>query len=90
MYVRSGEKASFAAVPPQKYRVRFMTGTRWIDDHFERSSRYSAFENPLSFDEQRSNDGMQYNEVSLTLHRVRSGNARTRSVPPFRLRRSRP
>ena len=72
-------------MPAGAYRIRFTTGNGWLTDHFTRDDAYLAFTNPVRFLEADALDGVRYDEVSLTLHVVRDGNAKTQAIPPFRL-----
>lgn len=81
-FVRQNDSASTAHVPEGDYRLAYTMGLDWIefDDAFRWQPSYGEYEKAFHYTEQRDQGGVQYKEISVTLHPVHGGNVRTRSI----------
>lgn len=81
IYVRSREVGVFTKVAQGAYRLQFQTGSRWLLDRtFCVPISASEFSDYLVFTEKPEYDGTVYDDMSITLHTVSGGNARTSSL----------
>lgn len=81
IYVRSREVGVFTKIAQGTYRLQFQTGSRWLLDRtFCIPIAASEFSDYLVFAEKPEYDGTVYDDMSITLHTVSGGNARTSSL----------
>lgn len=85
VYIWAGSAAAIPKVAAGSYTVRFTSGAWWNGEEFLKETTFLEFERPLVFAEQPETDGIAYSDFDLTLQRVVGGNARTRSIAPFKL-----
>lgn len=85
VYVRDGERATIARVAVGAYEIRFATGRWWDGTEFRKDGRYQEFDRAAVFDEKPGEQGTTYSEFEVSLQPVVGGNARTRSITPFKL-----
>jgi tetratricopeptide (TPR) repeat protein len=85
MYVWNGQQAALEHISAGQYRLRFMLGTGFENDHFIEGAGFSEFDSGVDFQERQESDGRSYSEVSVTLHTVRGGTERVEITPPFRI-----
>jgi hypothetical protein len=86
-YVYARQSASLANLPASEYRLQVMLGKHWTGYEFANPVAYSEVERSLVFTEVQMEVGRQGKKYSVTLNAVGDGNARIRSVAPFRLSR---
>jgi hypothetical protein len=60
----------------------YSSGLDWVDseDAFRWNPSYYEFEKTIIYSEQRDTGGIQYKDISVTLHPVVGGNVRTKSI----------
>jgi hypothetical protein len=88
VYIAAHRKYTMRDIEVGKYRLRFELGGNWVDDDFTCSPSFSEFEKALQFVEPSREDEQYYKVVSVTLHPVLEGNARTTSISRTQFRRS--
>ena len=82
-YVRSHEKATYSTIPDGRYTVAYCTGYGWDGAirNFARGRHARRYDDPLTYSTKRARDASgvtTYTDVmTLTLHKVASGNATT-------------
>ena len=78
-YARAGMEATITEIPQGRYRIEFQIGKNWDAEAeaFECVLATAIFDQGEIFEEQRTETGVQYSHVDLTLHKVVGGNART-------------
>lgn len=84
-YIRAGNTATLTDVGANSYEAAFMLGTGWDGVQFEADQQFLRFLKPMAFEERSAPDKITTSEISVTLHTVPEGNARTAPTPPFRL-----
>jgi hypothetical protein len=84
MIIRPGEKAAFTKIRAGAYRLRFLQGAGWTGTSRRFCTRLSAseFERPMVFEEIEREDGIEYDQIEVTLHPVAGGTAKTRPLDP--------
>jgi hypothetical protein len=82
MYIRSGMQATMTGILPGQYQIMFQTGKNWDEraENFRCVADTALFDKTESFTEDERPDGIEYSRLSITLHKVAGGNARTRSI----------
>ena len=86
-YVRGGEKFTFTHVPDGVYRLIYCTGFGWeaARRDFERGRHAMRYDEALDFTTTRRTEGNSIitstGVMTLTLHKVANGNARTSGIP---------
>lgn len=86
-YVRGGANFTFDHIPDGEYSVMFCTGFGWdrIKSDFERGRHARRYDSPLIFETTTTREGNSIvtstDVLTLTLHAVADGNARTSDVP---------
>ena len=80
-FVQAYSRCSVNAIPEGTYTLAYTSGLDWIDseDAFRWHPSYHQFERSLTYSEQSVEDGIQYHEISVTLHPV-GGNVRTKQI----------
>ena len=71
----------------RSYEATFMLGTTWSTEEgsFEADQQFLGFDKPLDFIEEADVDKITTSEISVTLHPVKGGKARSSRIRPFRL-----
>ena len=87
VYVRSGENTVLPSVTTGSYSIQVMFGQRWSGIGFL-DARYTEFDKGFTFEDVSQADGIQYDEVTITLHSVVDGNLSSSDIPPFVLRQN--
>lgn len=84
MYVHASSTATMLRVNPGTYRLQFALGQTWLEDEgrFCRTAGVSEFERPLGFAEISKPEGILYDVIEVTFHKMEGGNAPTRDLPP--------
>src|SRR5262249_34210621 len=84
VYVHANERWTIEGVQQGTYRLRFTQGSDWNYSAkvFRRNASYQQFDRPVEYVERPTATGIQYDVREVTLHRVPSGNAATRSLRP--------
>lgn len=79
VYIRAGDRTEVTDVSPGTYVLRFCLGLDWNEDsrRFRYRPAYSEFVERLVFTEEPTGDGIRFSRMSVTLHPVKDGNART-------------
>jgi hypothetical protein len=79
VYVRAGMSATMNRIPTGTYRLMFQIGGTWDDmeETFKCASATGVFDRAAAFEEQEKADRVEYTEISITLHKLIGGNART-------------
>jgi hypothetical protein len=92
MYIRGGMRATMSSIPPGKYRIMFQTGKNWDEsiEDFQCVYGTEAFDRTESFTEEERAWGTEYSRLSITLHKVIGGNARSSPIPKQAFARKRP
>lgn len=86
-YVRGREKFTFAHVPDGVYRLIYCTGFGWdtVRRDFERGRHAMCYDEALDFTTTRRTEGntiiTSTGVITLTLHKVANGNAKTSDIP---------
>jgi hypothetical protein len=90
-FVRAGMEAKITEIPPGRYRVMYQTGKNWDSEseRFQCVLATAVFEGPKVFEEQETETDVRYSHITLTLHKVVGGNARTTPLGPSAFRRRR-
>jgi len=80
--VQPNGSAKMTQIPEGTYSLAYTTGLDWIDsqDAFRWHPSYSQFERTLQYTERRDSEGVEYHDISITLHPVVGGNVRTRPI----------
>jgi hypothetical protein len=91
VYVRAGMTATMEAMSPGQYHMIFQTGRGWDEqaEDFKCASGTWSFDRTASFEEEETADGIEYSDISVTLHKLVDGNARTTRIDPTAFRRRR-
>ena len=81
-FVQAHSTAQVAHISEGMYKLTFTTGLNWVEseDAFSWHPSYSEFDRTFEFREQRDSEGVQYHSISVTLHPVRFGNVRTKTI----------
>lgn len=81
-FVQAHSSAHVAKIPQGTYRLTFTTGLNWVesDSVFSWHPSYSEFERIFQYSEQHIPKGVQYDDLSVTLHPVLFGNVRTKAI----------
>lgn len=86
-YVQGGKKFTFDHVPDGVYTLIYCTGFNWDADRrdFERGRNAHRYDDPLFYTTTRRTEGSMIitstGVITLTLHKVRDGNAKTTNIP---------
>jgi hypothetical protein len=79
-YIRGGNKLTLTRIEPGIYHLMFSLGTNWTGDDFTCSPSYSQFEKELVYSESVVGNKHGFDKISVTLHQVPEGNAKTRTI----------
>jgi hypothetical protein len=82
MYVRSGMQATMTGIPPGQYQIKFQIGKNWDEraEQFRCVIGTDVFDKTRSFTEEERADSIEYSRLSITLHKVVGGKARTSAI----------
>jgi hypothetical protein len=91
VYVRADMSAPMTGITTGQYRMMFQIGRVWDDqaEAFRCVSATGVFDSLAVFEEHEKSDGVEYTEISITLHKLVGGNARTSILPKEHFRRRR-
>lgn len=83
-FVRAGSVGEAHAVPIGAYYVRFVFGSGYsrASGRFCTISGAEEFNEPFTFEENRTSDSVEYVVQRITLHKVSNGNAPSHSIAP--------
>lgn len=89
VYARGGGEIEMVSIPPGVYVLQFALGHDWLREltEFSRKAGYTAFVKPFSFDETPDGESIKYATFTVTLHRVRGGNAPSLKIDEQEFRR---
>jgi hypothetical protein len=89
IYIRAGMEATLTEIPPGQYRVKFQIGKIWDPEAevFQCVLATAIFDQEDTFEEEKTETGVQYSDVHLTLHKVVGGNVRTTPMDRSAFRR---
>jgi hypothetical protein len=96
IYIRARNEATLTDVARGSYRARFASGSEWDSraHDFRRGAHYSEFSRPVIFTETETETAKgtetTYARITLTLHRVPGGTARTTAIDRARFREGDP
>jgi hypothetical protein len=81
-YVRKGESAEVKQIPAGTYYLRWCSGLDWDKDarRFRQIQGFFEAGRHLVFEEKRSERGVQYSKITVTLHEVPFGNLPKRTI----------
>ena len=81
-FVKADSECTVNAIPEDTYTLVYTSGLDWIDseDGFRWNPSYHQFERSVTYSEHADEDGVQYHEISVTLHPVVGGNVRTKAI----------
>lgn len=79
-YIRAHQKLTMTGIEVGAYHLMFSLGSNWLEDDFTCSPSYSEFENEMVYSEPVVGNVHKFHEMTVTLHRVLQGNARTRTL----------
>jgi hypothetical protein len=81
-FVQADSRCTVGAIPEGSYALVYTSGLDWIDaeDGFRLNPSYHQFERSVTYSEQDDEDGVEYHEISVTLHPVVGGNVRTKRI----------
>ena len=82
VYVRSGAVIKITGIEPGGYALRYTLGRDWDDvrKQFNVYATYYEFEKPLLYAESDEGKSTKFKSISVTLHPVPLGNARTATI----------
>lgn len=82
VYVQAERDLTIKNIPPCNYILKFSTGTDWDRQtgKFLRNPSFSQFTEPVSFEEIKTETGVEWRDYRASLHPVASGNARTTQI----------
>ena len=80
--VSAHQKSTIRAIPDGTYRLLFAFGDRLYTgtDRFFSPHGFSKFDSPLLFTTSSTDEAMYWDQLSVTLHPVFTGNAKTSSI----------
>jgi hypothetical protein len=92
MYIRSGQQATMTGILPGQYRIKFQIGKGWDKraEQFLCVTSTDVFDKTKSFTEEERANGIEFSRLSITLHKVVGGNARTSAIDHRAFVRRRP
>jgi hypothetical protein len=81
-FVRSGDSAQVGKIPAGVYRLSFTTGLDWVESatEFGWQASYREFDRTFEFNEKDTPEGIEFEDLTVTLHPVVFGNVRTRPI----------
>ena len=76
IYISTGQTVTLDHIANGTYIVRVANGTAWSDfaHDFNDPAGYFEFPHPYTFSEIHRDDGIEYDQITLTLHAVPGGN----------------
>jgi len=84
-YIQAGSRATMSHLGANAYEAKFMLGTWWTGAGFDSDQHFLKFDKPLVFVETEDVDKITTSDISVSLHPVRGGTAKSSRIPPFRL-----
>lgn len=82
IYIRAGMSATMDGIPVGEYRILFQIGANWDDsaEAFKCVRSTGMFDRIATFEERVKPDSIEYSEISITLHKLIGGNARSTAI----------
>jgi hypothetical protein len=80
-YVRGGEQVTALDIAPGTFRIRMMTGRRWMTHRFMTDQGYEEVVRPTTFAQARSREGAERTRVTLAFGTVDESADRRRADP---------
>lgn len=81
VYLQAGHSVRMKGIPKGTYELAYTHGLDWVgDDIFRCGQDYAKFERQFAFTEEKDQEGVQYKEITVTLHQVVGGNVRTKRI----------
>jgi len=79
VYIRAREVTTLSAIAPCQCRLFFALGTDWnsFAEEFGENSSFSVFDDPLRFNEAKTEEGVRWATFDVTLHPIPKGKAKT-------------
>ena len=81
-FVNARGSFTVKSIPEGDYNLAYSLGLDWAnsEDAFRWNPSYHQFEKAIIYSEQTDKSGIQYKDISVTLHPVKGGNVRTKSI----------
>jgi hypothetical protein len=80
IYVHHGSTCTITGIGEGAYLVQFTTGKYWQRGAFLQGRAASQFGKAFNFTETRTDEGVEYREITVTLHAVPNGNIRKEAI----------
>jgi hypothetical protein len=82
VYVQARHSVRMKEIPRGTYQLAYTAGLDWDDGDaiFRCDPEYAQFERDFGFTEERNEEGVQYQTITVTLHPVIGGNIRTKRI----------
>jgi phage FluMu protein Com len=82
VYVQARHSVRMKGIPKGTYQLAYTAGLDWDDGDaiFRCDPEYAQFERDFGFTEERNEEGVQYQTITVTLHPVIGGNIRTKRI----------
>ena len=81
-YVRAHNTLKLSRIEPGTYDLLYTMGTNWTGDDFTCLLSFGQFDDELSYSEPTKGDQHGFWEMTVTLHPVLNGNAKTKAISP--------
>jgi hypothetical protein len=80
---------TMTGIPKGQYRRMFQIGHLWEDraESFRCVAATGEFERLAAFEETEKAEGIEYTDISVTLHKLIGGNAKTNTIPKAQFHR---
>lgn len=79
-YVSAHNTLKLSRIEPGTYDLLYTMGTNWVRDDFTCSQSFSQFEDELQYSEPTRGERQGFWEMTVTLHPVANGNAKTKTI----------
>lgn len=82
VYVQRGKKVNIKHIPAGTYYFRWCTGLDWDKEkrRFQQDCMFFEADRLFVFVEKRTQQGVEYSHLTVTLHKVLHGNLKTRKI----------
>jgi hypothetical protein len=82
VYVQAKQSFRVKGIPKGTYELAYTHGLDWDDEEaeFRCDPDYAQFEREFDFTEERGQEGIHYDSITVTLHPVVGGNVRTKKI----------
>jgi hypothetical protein len=82
VFIRTHESGAITSLPAGDYRLRFQLGSDWLRERrFCQTAGTSEFDSLLNFREKITDEGIDYQAFTVTLHTTVGGTATTHQLP---------